>query len=384
MAQVKTIAKSPFPSFDEQAETYDQRVGLSPKVCREIVEQVLAIAQVNPGEQVLEIGAGTGQIGQWFAQYPVQYMGCDLSPGMLEKFQQRLLEGRRQEAEPTPRACLQSQKSDVGAKHLGDNSSLKPKSYNPNASPSGSLKTRPSPSQEGDWRQNPPLTPPRRGTGGRGQEAQRDSNEITTIGDNQSLRVPQSPSPRVYFQDTPNPGNMTLLLADGNQPWFPADGTTRAIFSSRAIHWLAVEHIVQESFRIAQPDGATLLIGRIQRQKESVKTKLQQELQRRLRQHGLKPRGGEHHQRQLIDLFTQRGAKVIKPIVVAQWKVSSTPAQSIKNWQQKPGLSGINLPADLKQNILEDLQNWAQATFGELEQTIESEESYVLQGIRFC
>ncbi|NEP12177.1 MAG: 2-succinylbenzoate--CoA ligase [Symploca sp. SIO2C1] len=39
------------------------------------------------------------------------------------------------------RVCLQSQKSDVGAKHLGDNSLMKPKVYSPNASPSGSLKT---------------------------------------------------------------------------------------------------------------------------------------------------------------------------------------------------------------------------------------------------
>ena len=44
----------------------------------------------------------------------------------------------------SPRACLQSQKSDVGAKHLGDNSSVKPKLYNPNALPSDSLKTHPS------------------------------------------------------------------------------------------------------------------------------------------------------------------------------------------------------------------------------------------------
>jgi len=34
--------------------------------------------------------------------------------------------------------CFPSQKSDVGAKHLGDNSSVKPKIYNPNASPSES------------------------------------------------------------------------------------------------------------------------------------------------------------------------------------------------------------------------------------------------------
>jgi len=41
------------------------------------------------------------------------------------------------------RARLQRQRFDVGAKHLGDNSSVKPKLYNPNALPSESLKTRP-------------------------------------------------------------------------------------------------------------------------------------------------------------------------------------------------------------------------------------------------
>jgi len=39
--------------------------------------------------------------------------------------------------------CFPSQKSDVGAKHLDDNSSVKPKIYNPNASPSESLETNP-------------------------------------------------------------------------------------------------------------------------------------------------------------------------------------------------------------------------------------------------
>ncbi|NEP59422.1 MAG: glycine oxidase ThiO [Symploca sp. SIO2G7] len=44
----------------------------------------------------------------------------------------------------------------------------------------------PNPSQEGDWKRNPPLTPPRRGTGGSPDE-------------NPSLRVSASPRPRVSF-----------------------------------------------------------------------------------------------------------------------------------------------------------------------------------------
>ena len=41
------------------------------------------------------------------------------------------------------KARFSSQKSDVGAKHLGDNLSMKPKVYSPNASPSSSFQTDP-------------------------------------------------------------------------------------------------------------------------------------------------------------------------------------------------------------------------------------------------
>ena len=41
------------------------------------------------------------------------------------------------------RACLQSPKFSVGAKHLGDKSSVKPQVLYPNASPFQGFKTRP-------------------------------------------------------------------------------------------------------------------------------------------------------------------------------------------------------------------------------------------------
>ena len=85
-----TVAKYPRSSFDRQAETFDQRVGLPERVCREVARQVLEMAEVRSGDRVVEVGAGTGQIGQWFAIEPVEYLGFDLSEAMLEKFRQRL------------------------------------------------------------------------------------------------------------------------------------------------------------------------------------------------------------------------------------------------------------------------------------------------------
>src|SRR5215510_12093179 len=83
------------------------------------------------------------------------------------------------------------------------------------------------------------------------------------------------------------PSHMPVLLqADGNHPWPLADGAVRVIFGSRALHLLDLAHVVDESFRVAQPDGASLIIGRIQRSPGSLPTLLQQAMQRLLRQQG--------------------------------------------------------------------------------------------------
>lgn len=265
-----TAVKYSPPSFDRQAHTYEQRVGLPEQVCREVVGSVMAIAHIQPSDLIVEVGAGTGMIGKWFVQSPIRYLGFDLSQSMLDVFRQHL-------------DC--------------------------------------------------------------------------------------------------QPDNLTLLQADGNQRWPITDSTARVIFSSRTIHLLELEHVVDESFRVALPEGAVLLIGRISRQRESVKARMQQEMQRRLRERGFQGRQGNQKQLQLIELCCQRGAKLIDPVVVSRWTVASTPWQSLNSWRQKQGLSGIDLPTDIKQEILNDLQIWAEATFDGLDQQVESEETYVLQGV---
>lgn len=266
-----TVEKSRTPSFDKQAGKYDRRAGLSETVCRQVARQVLEMAEVRSGDRVVEVGAGTGQIGQWFAIEPVQYLGFDLSEGMLEKFRQRL-------------------------SHTGD--------------------------------------------------------------------------------------NCDLLVADGNQQWPIASGTARAIFSSRALHLLRAEHVVDEVFRVAQSDGAVLIVGGIQRQQESVPARMKQQMHQLLRKHGFQPRQKDRQSSQLVKLCCGRGAKMIESVVVARWQVSRTPQQSLDSWHSKPGLAGIDLPGSVQEEILSELKAWAGATFGELLRPVESEEGYVLEGVR--
>jgi len=263
-----TVAKYPRSSFDRQAETFDQRVGLPELVCREVARQVLEMAEVRSGDRVVEVGAGTGQIGQWFALEQVEYLGFDLSSAMLEKFRQRL---------------------DI----LAD--------------------------------------------------------------------------------------NCNLLVADGNQEWPIASGGARAIFSSRALHLLRAEHVVEEVFRVAQLDGAALIVGRIQRQQESVPARMKQQMHRLLRKQGFQPRQKD---RPLVKLCCDGGAKMIESVVVSRWQVSRTPQQSLDSWHSKPGLAGIDLPGSVQEQILSELKGWAEATFGELDRPVESEEGYVLEGVR--
>ena len=84
----------------------------------------------------------------------------------------------------------------------------------------------------------------------------------------------------------------------------------------------------------------------------------------------------------VIKLFTKDGANEIEPVEVSRWKAVSTPRQSLESWRGKANLAGIELDQEIKRNVLDRLQTWAEAKFGNLDQPIESEEIYVLQGVR--
>jgi ubiquinone/menaquinone biosynthesis C-methylase UbiE len=178
-------------------------------------------------------------------------------------------------------------------------------------------------------------------------------------------------------------GNTPLLVqADGNKPWPLAQGTVKVIFSSRALHLLDLAHVVDESRRVALPDGASLIIGRTQRPADSPSTRMQQAVRRLLLQHGFTSRDGKQHQRQLLTAFEHRGATALDPLVVVRWSVTWTPWQSIAAWESKPGLGGLDLCPAAKRAILDELRSWAQSTFGDLHREVTCEEAYVLQGVR--
>jgi predicted TPR repeat methyltransferase len=93
VAKPGTSAKNPMHAslelFDGQAGLFERRAGLPETVCCAIAKKVIEIGEANAGDLIVEVGSGTGQIGQWF-EAPVRYAGFDLSAGMLKECSHRL------------------------------------------------------------------------------------------------------------------------------------------------------------------------------------------------------------------------------------------------------------------------------------------------------
>ncbi|HYP28564.1 MAG TPA: class I SAM-dependent methyltransferase [Blastocatellia bacterium] len=177
-------------------------------------------------------------------------------------------------------------------------------------------------------------------------------------------------------------GDKALVLTDANQGWPLAGGVARVIFSSRAIHHLDQEHAASEIFRVASPGGATLILGRIDRDTESVKARMAREMNNLLRMHGYEGRRGEQRNRKLFESCRARGAQVLEPVEVAAWDVTASPRQSLDSWRSAGGLGGTPVPPETKERILAELGAWAEGAFGGLDEQFESRDRYILRPLR--
>lgn len=80
----------PAPTFDAQAEGFDRRAGLPSPAPSAVADALREL--VGPGT-LLEIGAGTGELGSEICARGVRYVGLDHSRRMLDAFRARLPEG---------------------------------------------------------------------------------------------------------------------------------------------------------------------------------------------------------------------------------------------------------------------------------------------------
>ncbi len=186
------------------------------------------------------------------------------------------------------------------------------------------------------------------------------------------------------FRDRIQTKNTTieLVCADANQNWPISDHSVRIIFSSRAIHWLAIDHVVKELFRVTSKKGAVFITGRVEREKDSVRTAMRRKMRELLKEQGIDSLSGEAHGKQLFSACFSRGAlRKIDPLIASRWTVSHSPLNSLESWRMKPGLAGRTVPLQIKNKILNRLETWAEKIYGSLDTTLASEETYILEGV---
>jgi ubiquinone/menaquinone biosynthesis C-methylase UbiE len=76
----------PASTFEEQARSYDARAGLPVTVGTAVATRIVDIAGACADDLIVELGAGTGEIGVHLASLPIRYVGLDASAAMLQVF----------------------------------------------------------------------------------------------------------------------------------------------------------------------------------------------------------------------------------------------------------------------------------------------------------
>ena len=175
--------------------------------------------------------------------------------------------------------------------------------------------------------------------------------------------------------------SIPLIQADGNATWPVANQQADIIFSSRAIHWIDPMHTVNEIYRIANNKHALLIIGRVERARDSWESQLRKQCHQLLKQHHLTPLDGGQHLTKLCERFRDKNAEIQSPQVVYQWQQERSYQQSLHDWVMKTGLAGTTPSAAIKQKILTKLEAWAVSTFGHKVPT-QAERRYVLYPIK--
>ena len=75
-------------AYDAAAPTFDRHRAL-PEAVRQAIRAAVLAALASPSPRLLDLGAGTGRIGEAFAAAGDDYVGVDLSLGMLRAFAAR-------------------------------------------------------------------------------------------------------------------------------------------------------------------------------------------------------------------------------------------------------------------------------------------------------
>ncbi len=257
--------------FDQQADIYDKRTGLGEKTAQNIASALEQLTHAYLGGKLLEIGAGTGEIGYFLQNLNIPYVGIDLSGGMLDVYRQRY---------------------------------------------------------------------------------------------EQAANIPD------------------LIQTDANNPWPLEDNSISVFFSSRAMHQLEQQNVLDQLTRLSTSSPSILVLGNVKRDNNSAKAVMRKEMHKVLNKFGLKEKSGQSNRQQLFEAIEKQGGERLPAVTASRWHVSHAPIDSINSWKKVDGIAGQTVEPTIKQQILESLILTAESKFSNINQALETEESYELNAIK--
>jgi ubiquinone/menaquinone biosynthesis C-methylase UbiE len=255
-------------TFDAQAQGYDARVGLPSAVGEAVAQAIVSWVSVSADDLVVELGAGTGEIGSHLTQLPLRYVGLDNSAAMLEIF-------RAKAADAAP----------------------------------------------------------------------------------------------------------ALIVADCDAAWPLPDHSAAVVFASRVIHLLQPDHVVRETLRVCLP-GGYLMLGRVQREPGSLKTRLQRQRRQFLQEAGISSRHGEKGNHEVIERCLTAGCASHGRRVAAEWTGETSASAIITGWETLSRMGSVEIDADTRAVILAELRDWASVEIGDLDRLHPFREQFVLDIVR--
>ena len=131
--------------------------------------------------------------------------------------------------------------------------------------------------------------------------------------------------------------------------------------------------------------GGCLLLGRVNRDADSLPSRLQRRKRALLAEQGFSKEGGGQAIQRVVDASCAMGATELPPATVARWTRSATPRQLLAKWEAKPqlmsGASSKKMSAEQRAAIVDALIGWTRAELGDLDRAQEFTEEYTLHGV---
>jgi SAM-dependent methyltransferase len=173
-----------------------------------------------------------------------------------------------------------------------------------------------------------------------------------------------------------------LVRADACAPWPVASGRAKLVFLSRAAHLLPPAVLVEETLRVASPEGALAVLGGVQSDPDSLRAVLRREMRRFLAEQGVEARRAKDAQGRLAEALAERGGEVLPVRTAASWTVVHRAGDALAAWRAKSGLGGRAVTPEIQDRVLRRLEDWIRERYGSLDVARDATERYELAAVR--